>query len=294
MLLKLVKAVIRFVRWVLSFCMTLVLIAIGIYIYARYIEPELLTVKQQVLTTQSIQLSQEPLKVVQFSDVHLGLGFTSSHLNRVVERINKLEPDLIIFTGDLIEDNKEFTEVEETAAILGKLKATYGKFAVYGNHDHGGNGTKRYAKILASADFQLLVNENQLITLKSGQRINLIGIDDKLLGKVNIEKAMEGIRKSDYNIFISHAPDVADEVTGYPIDLQLSGHSHGGQVRIPFIGAPFTPPYANKYIKGRYTFKDNKRMILYVNSGIGTSQMRYRFGNIPEITCFLIKNEELK
>lgn len=291
MLLKLVKAVIRFVRWVLSFCMTLVLIAIGIYIYARYIEPELLTVKQQVLTTQSIQLSQEPLKVVQFSDVHLGLGFTSSHLNRVVERINKLEPDLIIFTGDLIEDNKEFTEVEETAAILGKLKATYGKFAVYGNHDHGGNGTKRYAKILAAADFQLLVNENQLITLKNGQRINLIGIDDKLLGKVNIEKAMEETRKSDYNIFISHAPDVADEVTGYPIDLQLSGHSHGGQVRIPFIGAPFTPPYANKYIKGRYTFEDNKRMILYVNSGIGTSQMRYRFGNIPEITCFLIKNE---
>lgn len=291
MLLKLVKGVMRLIRWVLSLSVTLVLIVIGVYIYARYIEPELLIVKEQVVTTQSISLSKQPLKIVQFSDVHLGLGFTNNHLNKVVERINKLEPDLIIFTGDLIDDNKEFTQVEETAAILKKLKATYGKFAVYGNHDHGGNGTKRYAKILTASDFHLLVNESEWITLENGQRIHLIGIDDKLLGKVDIDKAMKGIQKSAYNIFISHAPDVADEVLSYPIDLQLSGHSHGGQVRIPFIGAPFTPPYGNKYVKGKYTFENNRRMTLYVNSGIGTSQMRYRFGNIPEITCLIIKNE---
>lgn len=292
MLLKLVKLVIKLIRWVLSFCITLGLIVIGVYIYARYIEPELLTVKHQVLTTSHLEASKKPLKVVQFSDVHLGLGFTTDHLNKVVERINELEPDLIIFTGDLIDDNKEFTQTEAAAAVLKKLKATYGKYAVYGNHDHGGNGTKRYAKILAAADFNLLVNASDVITLKSGQRIRLIGIDDKLLGKVDIEQAMAGIKVSDYNIFISHAPDVADEVLSYPIDLQLSGHSHGGQVRLPVIGAPFTPPYGTKYVKGKYTFAQNQRMILYVNSGIGTSQMRYRLGNVPEITCFLIQNEQ--
>ena len=290
MLLKLIKAVIRFVRWVISISVTLVLIAAGIYIYARYIEPELLIIKEEKLVTQSISIPKDTLKIVQFSDVHLGEDFTITDLKRVVERINGLKPDLIIFTGDLIDDNKGFTEVEEASVLLGQLQATYGKFAVYGNHDHGGNGTKRYAKILAAAEFKLLVNDNQYITLENGERIHLIGIDDKLLGTVNIEKAMEGIQKSNYNLFISHAPDVADEVTGYPIDLQLSGHSHGGQVRIPFVGAPFTPPYANKYIKGKYTFEENERMVLYVNSGIGTSQVRYRLGNIPEITCFLISN----
>lgn len=281
----------RLIRWVLSLCITVGLLVIGVYIYARYIEPELLIVKQQVLTTPHMAPTQKPLKVVQFSDVHLGLGFSSNHLNKVVERINQLEPDLIIFTGDLIDDNKAFTEIEETTALLKKLKAAYGKYAVYGNHDHGGNGTKRYAKILAGADFNLLVNENELITLKDGQRIRLIGIDDKLLGKVDMSKAMKGVQTADYNIFISHAPDVADEVMNYPIDLQLSGHSHGGQVRLPVIGAPFTPPYGTKYVKGKYTFSKNQRMVLYVNSGIGTSQMRYRLGNIPEITCFLIQNE---
>ena len=290
-MLTLIKAIIRCVRCAISIGVTLVLIGAGIYIYARYIEPELLIVKEEKIITNSITLSEGPLKVVQFSDVHLGPDFTSSHLKKVVDRINALEPDLIIFTGDLIENNKEFTEVEQAAQLLGELKATYGKFAVYGNHDHGGNGTKRYAKILKAANFTLLMNEHEMVTLKNGERINLIGIDDILLGKVDLPGAMAGIQKSDYNIFISHAPDVADEVIGYPIDLQLSGHSHGGQVRIPFVGAPFTPPYGNKYIKGRYNFEENKRMTLYVNSGIGTSQLRYRLGNIPEITCLIISND---
>ncbi len=290
-MLTLIKGIIKLIRCIISISVTLILIAAGIYIYARYIEPELLIVKEEKLITNSINLSKEPLKIVQFSDVHLGPDFTINHFKRVVERINTLEPDLIIFTGDLIEDNKVFNEKEEAAKLLGGLKATYGKFAVYGNHDHGGNGTKRYAQILKAADFTLLVNNHQIITLNNGERVNLMGIDDILLSKVDIAEAMKGIEETDYNIFISHAPDVVDQVKKFPIDLQLSGHSHGGQVRIPFVGAPFTPPYGKKYIKGKYTFEDNKRIILYVNSGIGTSQMRYRFGNVPEITCFTISNE---
>lgn len=92
MLLKLIKAVIRFVRWVISISVTLVLIAAGIYIYARYIEPELLIIKEEKLVTQSISIPKDTLKIVQFSDVHLGEDFAITDLKRVVERINGLKP----------------------------------------------------------------------------------------------------------------------------------------------------------------------------------------------------------
>ena len=131
-MLTLIKGIIKLIRCIISISVTLILIAAGIYIYARYIEPELLIVKEEKLITNSINLSKEPLKIVQFSDVHLGPDFTINHFKRVVERINTLEPDLIIFTGDLIEDNKVFNEKEETMRLLGGLKATYGKFAVIG------------------------------------------------------------------------------------------------------------------------------------------------------------------
>ena len=254
-------------------------------------KPELLTVKKETLITSQIDLKEDPHRILQLSDVHLELGYEPSDLVRLVERINNLSPDLIIFTGDLIEDNKTFSEVDATITALSKLSATYGKYAVYGNHDHGSNGTRRYATIMKESGFELLVNEHATITLKNGEKINLIGIDDIVLSKIDIPGAMAGIRKDAYNIFISHAPDVVDRIFEYPIDLQLSGHSHGGQVRIPFIGAPFTPPYGEQYVKGRYTFDTERNLTLYVNVGVGTSQLRYRFFNIPEITLFLLKNE---
>ena len=99
---------------------------------------------------------------------------------------------------------------------------------------------------------------------------------------------MKKVGENDYNILLCHEPDVAEKFQDYPIDLQLSGHSHGGQVSIPFIGAPFTTKYGHKYIRGMYQMPDNPRMQLYVNIGIGTSQKRYRFGCMPELTVFTL------
>lgn len=290
MMSRLFRGIWRLIKGIFRIIFTLILIGLGIFIDARYIEPKLLTVKEQEIITNKLIL-KEPLKIVQFSDVHLGRDYTLGDFKKVVNKINALEPDFIIFTGDLIDDNKNFNQEEGTIALLKELRATYGKFAVYGNHDHGGNGTKRYARMMEQSDFVLLKDKSKQVTLSDGQNLMVIGIDDIVLGHPNIQKTLQGINANTFNLFISHAPDVIEVVKDQPIDLQLSGHSHGGQVRIPFLGAPFTPPFGEKYVKGLYQIEESKRMILYVNSGIGTSQVPYRFMNLPEITLLYIKNE---
>lgn len=268
--------------------MTILLIGVGVYIDARYIEPKLLKVKEETIQTNKWGSSSQ-LKVVLFNDVHLSEYYGMQDFNKVVEKINSLEPDVLIFAGDLVEDNKTFTDEEGATTLLNALKAKYGKYAVYGNHDHGGNGTKRYARIMKNAGFKLLDDENETLQLDNGERLSVIGIDDIVLSKPDYDEAFKGISADTFNLFISHAPDVVDKVSSYPIDLQVSGHSHGGQVRLPFIGAPLTVPYGEKYVKGMYTPDEKEDMHLYVNSGIGTSKLPYRFLNLPEITVLWIK-----
>lgn len=283
------KAILKLTKLILEVIFTLILIGICVFVDARYIEPKLLVVKEQKIVTKKLT-QEEPLRVVQFSDVHLRNDDTLETFKRVINKINDLNADIIIFTGDLIDDNKSFTQEEVATQLLKELKATYGKFAVYGNHDHGGNGTKRYARMMAGADFTLLVNEQQTLDLGNGNKITLTGVDDIVLGHPDFTAAFQNTDPSAYQLFLSHAPDVVDKVQTQNIDLQLSGHSHGGQVRVPFIGAPFTAPYGRQYIKGLYEVAEKNDMLLYVNSGIGTSQLPYRFMNPPEITLFLISN----
>lgn len=280
----------RIIKGIVGVIVTFMLLGVCVFIDARYIEPKLLMVKKQEIITSKLTLN-EPLKIVQFSDVHLGKDYTLTDFKRLIDKINALEPDLIIFTGDLIDNNKSFNQEEGATALLKELRATYGKFAVYGNHDHGGNGTKRYARIMAHSDFVLLRDGSEVITLANDQKLEVIGIDDIVLGHPDLEKAFQGISASTFNLFISHAPDVVDKVKHQPIDLQLSGHSHGGQVRLPFVGAPFTPPYGQKYVKGLYQVEESNGVYVYVNSGIGTSQLPYRFMNLPEITLLLVTSK---
>lgn len=288
LIISLFKLILHIIKMLIQTILSLALIGLCVFVYARYIEPELLIVHEEELISQTLQLDNQSLKIIQFSDAHLGEDYTLKHLKRVVTNINENKADIIVFTGDLIDNNKAYKDTEELIKLLSSLEAKLAKVAVYGNHDHGANGTLRYKNVMEGSDFILLDNSSYKIDLGNNQKINIIGIDDLLLGSPDIQKASQNINKDNYNLFLSHAPDVADQLEKYPIDLQLSGHSHGGQVKIPFIGAPLTPPYAKKYIKGMYDIEGNKRMKLYVNVGLGTSQLRYRFLNVPEITVFTI------
>ncbi len=260
-----------------------------LWLQARWINPYKLQINQMTLTSDYIE---EKVRIIQLTDIHLGKYYKSKRLDKLIDKVNELKPDLIVFTGDLIDDNRTFNEVNEIVECLTKLEATYGKYAVYGNHDYAYEGDSRYRLIMQQSGFNLLVNECKLVKLDNGQKINLIGLDDCIAGNTNIEIAFKDVEDNGYNLLMVHEPDIVSELQGLPIDLLLSGHSHGGQIRFPFIGALYTPKYSKTYTKGLYKFNEQSRMQFYVSSGIGVTILPYRLMNPPEVAVFdIIENK---
>lgn len=257
----------------------------GGYYYSREIEPKLLDVNHHKIINPSIPSSFNRFKIVQFSDTHLGFQYNAQQLKKLVKKINSLNPDIIFFTGDLMDTPNQYNEANIIIPLLKELEAPFGKFAIYGNHDHGGYGTDIYKSIIEESGFNLLLNSHQQIELIDGSSFYVIGIDDAMLGKPDIRTAIKGVPDDSYKILLSHAPDLADEAQNFNIQLQLSGHSHGGQVKIPFAGALVIPPYAEKYKEGFYKIGSTP-LTLYVNRGLGTTRLPFRFLCKPEITVY--------
>lgn len=261
----------------------------GTYYYARNIEPSMLTIKKETITHTKIPASFDNIRIVQFSDTHIGFHYTLNQFEELVEKINKLNPDIIVFTGDLVDEPNHYNWNQGLINLLHSLHAPLGKFWIYGNHDHGGYGTEIVQETMEKAEFILLKNTHHVIE-NNLDRIILTGIDDVMLGKPNLAKALENTNSDLFTILLAHEPDYADHTIDYPVDIQLSGHSHGGQVRFPFIGHLYTPKFAEKYVEGKYTF-ESSNLILYVSRGIGTTRLPYRFLCVPEITCFTLKQK---
>ncbi|HLR68071.1 metallophosphoesterase [Virgibacillus alimentarius] len=262
----------------------------GTYYYAREIEPSLLDVHKKTITSSNLSKSFNDFKIVQFSDTHIGFHYTLEQFNELVEKINKLNPNLIVFTGDLVDEPNNFHNKGELTEALKKLTCTHGKYWIYGNHDHGGYGTNKMKKIMDQADFHLLKNEHARIEESNDQFI-LGGIDDVMLGSPNLKQTLRKANPDLFTVILAHEPDYADTTRKFPVDIQLSGHSHGGQVRFPFLGHLYTPLYAEKYVQGEYQFT-NERLTLYVNRGIGTTRLPYRFLCKPEIHEYTLQSSK--
>ncbi|MFA1818728.1 metallophosphoesterase [Virgibacillus oceani] len=259
------------------------------YYYAREIEPSSLYINENVIASPSIPPAFNQFKIVQFSDTHLGFQYTLDQLNELVRTINDLQPDMIVFTGDLVDEPHLYHWDNRLIDILRSLQAQYGKYWIYGNHDHGGYGTEIVLDVMEQAAFTLLKNSHTLIEKENAMFI-LAGIDDVLLGKPDVQEALHNVNPDAFTILLAHEPDYADKTIDFPVDIQLSGHSHGGQIRLPFFGDVYTPAYAEKYVEGKYTIQNGK-LDLYVNKGIGTTRVPYRFLCQPEIHLFTLMNQ---
>lgn len=257
----------------------------GGYYYAYKIEPTMLQISEETITSSKIPKSFNNFKIIQFSDTHIGFHYTIEQLNKLVHKINDLEPNLILFTGDLVDKPQTFDQANELIRTLDSLQATHGKYWVYGNHDHGGYGTEIIRDIMDQANFRLLKNTHAFIE-KNKEHIVISGVDDIMLGKPDLTKTLKHVNADLFTILLAHEPDFATVAAQFPVDVQLSGHSHGGQIRLPFIGHLYTPAYAKKYIHGRYLL--NNKLELYVNKGIGTTRLPLRFFCKPEIHSFLL------
>ncbi|OCT11028.1 hypothetical protein A8709_04820 [Paenibacillus pectinilyticus] len=225
------------------------------------------------------------VRIVQFSDTHIGKYYGLNHLSKLVELLQRQSPDILCFTGDLFDSNQgEVTE--DVIPILSQLHAPLGKFAVLGNHDMR-LGADRIVAILERAGFTVLVNASRSVQRAEGN-IQVVGVDEMFYGNPDLPLALKGIRDEEFVLLLAHEPDFADTAWEYPVDLQLSGHSHGGQIRIPFYGSVFTPDLGQKYSIGLYSFVGSDFHV-YTNRGIGTTLYPIRFNCRPEITVFALE-----
>ncbi|WP_274648606.1 metallophosphoesterase [Paenibacillus humicola] len=258
--------------------------------YSHFIEPRMISVVNRTLAFRRIPVSFAGKRVIHFSDVHLDFYFGLDRMQRLIEQIQALSPDMICFTGDLYH-NHVGKSGAACSMLLNRLKAPLGKWAVLGNHDYDA-GVSNVEKVLVDGGFTLLTNRSAVIE-QGSDRIQIAGIDDFFFGSPNYRTVFERVDLNRFTMLLAHEPDFADQTIRYPVDLQLSGHSHGGQVRLPLIGPLVLPEMARKYPQGLYRLGEGK-LLLYTNRGIGMSNYPFRFLCRPEITVLTLSrlNEE--
>jgi hypothetical protein len=267
----------------------------GLALYSGEIERHWIDVTPIQIYVPSLPPSFEGMNIVQLSDIHLD-EFTEPFLLReAIERINRIQPEVVLLTGDYI--SYEFAprnfcirSVWQCAEILNELKCKQ-RYAILGNHDVM-LGERLVTEALRANGMTVL--NNAFLPLERGaSRVWLAGLDDPVCGHPDPDKAIPAsIRKVPNQpvIVMCHAPDYADELLVHPagksVSLMLSGHTHGGQVRIPFVGALDLPPWGKKYVEGLFRLES---MQLYVNRGIGTVGVPFRFDCPPEITSITLR-----
>lgn len=252
--------------------------------YAFAVEPKRLVV-ERIDIDFNLSKTAGTLKLVQFSDTHLGAAFSLEQLQKAVDKINEEKADYVIFTGDLMDRAFSYTEQEEAVLILKKIEAKVLKIAIWGNHDIGGGGVRIYGQMMEEAGFTLLQNETIRMPLGQENEIVFTGLDDSLLGTPDLNAVPERNKEGDLHVLLNHEPDIVDDVNSSNIDLSLSGHSHGGQIKLPFVGPLVKVPLARKYNYGLYQLENGQ---LYVNTGLGTTKINARLFNPPQIVIFEI------
>ncbi len=263
----------------------------GILLYSRYVATSGLITKEYVITAD-IADSYDGFKIVHFSDLHYGRIITDQELKIISEEINLINPDIVAFTGDLIDDSIDIDNFndEKLTNFLSSIKAKYGKYAVRGNHDYVVYADK-IKNLFADAGFTYLENSYDILYNESNDKIFIGGLDTSFYDKDDLDKTLAYQDENiSYKIMLTHEPDISDEIVSKDntINLILAGHSHNGQVRLPFIGALTTPEKAKKYYDNYYKIQNTN---LYVSSGIGVSKVDFRLFNRPSINFYRINKK---
>jgi uncharacterized protein len=231
------------------------------------------------------------MKIVQISDFHFQAYTEAIFLEAVVRKVNALAPDLVLLTGDFISSKPLPQHINvklayHCAEILSRIECPL-RFAIMGNHDVL---VSAHAVTDALTTHGISVLANRSVPLeRQGQRIWLAGVEDVLQQRPDLSAALPegGRRDGEPTILLAHEPDFADYAMGRQIDLILSGHTHGGQILLPFLPPLMLPDMGTKYVHG--LFKPGDGMQLYVNRGIGAVNLPFRFRCPPEITAITLQ-----
>lgn len=278
--------------WVKLLILLFVLI-VGTILYSRFIGTKGLKIKEYLIIDKDLPDSFSGLKIAHISDIHYGQTTDKYDLKNIVKSVNEYKPDIIVITGDLLDQDMEYTEqdIKDIVYYLLKLDASMGKYIIMGNHD---NTQDIYNEIVAKSGFTNLNENNEILYYKGNDPILIAGMSTgEYSNKTAQEKVDEAIntiklKNINYSILIMHEPDYIDEIEYDNFDLALAGHSHNGQVRFPIIGALILPPHAENYYDEYYKLNDTD---LYISSGIGTSRLKFRLFNRPSYNLYRIVNK---
>jgi uncharacterized protein len=268
----------------------LLLVAIAILfatsVYAQGVEPRWFTIKKIDVTIAGLDPVFEGYKIVQLTDLHARSGIMNrQQLAKVANIASQQQPDLIVLTGDYITNDAGSAAAMLTNAF-GLLHAKDGVFATMGNHDRADLQSSRFIeRALQNGRVKLLNNSVQSID-RQGHLLNIAGVDDVWLQHADLPRTIAQLPNTGANILLAHEPDFGDiAAASNRFELQLSGHSHGGQIVLPF--APrVTPVWGKKYINGLYQLQG---MQLYVSPGVGTTgPPQARFNCRPEVSVIVL------
>lgn len=249
------------------------ILLVFIFLYARYIGTSGLKVKEYAIYNEILNSDYNGFKIAHFSDIHYGRTTNEKDLKSLVKKINELNAEIIIFTGDLfdfanISDKNKDIMIEN----LKNMNAKLFKFAVIGDYDK--KYLDSYKEILDKSGFILLDNEAKEVYYKSKTPINFIGITD-------YQEETNDLYNDYLNITIMHEPDTIKKIN--KTNIAFAGHSLGGQLVIPFMGGAIKQKGANTYIDSYYKVDNSE---LYISNGIGTQKSSFRIFNKPSISLY--------
>jgi uncharacterized protein len=250
-----------------------------------FVEPRTVVAEHVNIELARLPAAFHGFRIAQISDIHFGPYMGRAGVQRAVDIATKFQPDLVVLTGDFVSHpfhrpngRQGALYAEPCADVLAAMK-NVPKIAILGNHDHW---TDPNFVEGALKDRGITVLRNAAVPFERGKsRLWISGVDDVLVRVANLSGALQTVPREEVTVLLAHEPDFADEAARFPVDLQLSGHSHGGQVRLPGIGALILPSLARKYPIGLNRLGN---LQVYTNRGLGVINPPVRFHCPPEVT----------
>lgn len=260
----------------------LVIASLIVFLYANN---NWLTVSNHIIKSSQIPASFDGYRIVQVSDLHDATF--GENQQRLVNKIQQEKPDMIVITGDIIDSNRY--DLQNSLDLIDQIVEITDVYYVTGNHEVATNDVDRIKEQLTARGVRVLSNETLPIE-RDGETISLTGIEDLLMGDVSSDMIVASNVPSDaFTVLLAHRPEDFQEYVDARIDITLSGHAHGGQFRIPFVGGLVAPGqgYFPKFTAGIYE-QDQSQLI--VSRGLGNSIIPIRLFNLPEIVVVTLKS----
>lgn len=258
----------------------------GLALYAGEVARHELSVEQHAIHLTRLPEAFRGMRLVQISDFHYAEFTEAYFLREMVDRVNRLKPDMVLLTGDFVSDGplpRPYARRHAVgcAEILSRIECPL-RFAIMGNHDTS-VGNKYVMGPLEENGIPVLLN--QAVPLeRNAQRLWLAGLGSADQGQSRPEQAIPRA-SGEATIVLAHEPDILPNIAKYKVDLMLAGHTHGGQVRLPFLPPLSLPPLGKKYVEGLFHYGSTQ---LYVNRGVGTVGLPFRLNCPPEITVLTL------